>query len=252
MKFFRYLYNILLNLGFNPIKIYSYRYIFRFLRQRKLFIKLGGGRVKFYPILDNYTDSAGETKSYYFHQDLLIANYIYKNKPKRHIDVGSRIDGFVAHVASYRTIDVMDIRPLNLNYYDNIKFVQADLMDDNFNLFEICDSLSCLHALEHFGLGRYNDPIDPLGHLKGFNNLTKMLKPSGILYISFPIGSPEVYFNAHRVFAPKDILKWIENKFNLERFDYINDQGDLIRNSSIDKVGPLSFGCGIYTLIKVS
>jgi hypothetical protein len=30
-----------------------------------------------------------------------------------------------------------------------------------------CDSLSCLHALEHFGLGRYGDPIDPRGHEKG-------------------------------------------------------------------------------------
>ena len=78
-----------------------------------------------------------------------------------------------------------------------------------------------------------------------------MLRPSGILYISFPIGSPKIYFNAHRVFAPNDILKWIENKFNLERFDYVDDKGDLMKNKNIFNVPKLDFGCGIYSLKKL-
>ena len=60
-------------------------------------------------------------------------------------------------------------------------------MTEENQLSEVCDSISCLHALEHFGLGRYNDPLDPNGHLKGFNNMVKMLKRGGKLYISFPI-----------------------------------------------------------------
>ena len=46
-------------------------------------------------------------------------------------------------------------------------------MTEENQLYEVCDSISCLHALEHFGLGRYNDPLDPNGHLKGFNNISK-------------------------------------------------------------------------------
>jgi hypothetical protein len=39
------------------------------------------------------------------------------------------------------------------------------------------DSISCLHALEHFGLGRYGDRLDPNGHETGFLKLLDMLKP---------------------------------------------------------------------------
>lgn len=41
------------------------------------------------------------------------------------------------------------------------KFKQADLVRPVEGMAGYCDSLSCLHALEHFGLGRYGDPIDP-------------------------------------------------------------------------------------------
>ena len=122
----------MMELGLNPLKIISYRFLFRFLKERKNFIQLGGGPVKFYPVLDNYAGDAGAVKSHYFHQDLLVASFIYEKKPKRHIDVGSRVDGFVAHVASFRKIEVFDVRPLELINYDNIDFVQADLMSEIF------------------------------------------------------------------------------------------------------------------------
>ncbi len=84
----------------------------------------------------------------------------------------------------------------------------------------ITDSISCLHAIEHFGLGRYGDPFDPTGHIKGFNNFIHMLKPDGNLNISFPIGKQnEVHCHAHRVFRQEDIFTWAENiRFN--QFNY--------------------------------
>ena len=118
------------------------------------------------------------------------------------------------------------------------------------------DSVSCLHAIEHFGLGRYGDPLDPQGHLKGFNNIIRMLKPGGMFYISFPIGrSNEVHFNAHRVFHPGDIFGWAEkpNCLMLRRFDYVDDQGQL--HCEIDPMAAeldVSYGCGIYTFEKRS
>ena len=54
-----------------------------------------------YPIINEFNDNSGTAKGHYFHQDLLVAQYIFKNKPKKHVDVGSRVDGFVAHVASF-------------------------------------------------------------------------------------------------------------------------------------------------------
>jgi hypothetical protein len=202
--------------------------------------------------MNEYKDQAGTATGHYFHQDLLVASLIHDAQPNRHIDVGSRIDGFVAHVAAFRTIEVIDFRPLASCGHERIKFMQADLMSLDRQLHEITDSLSCLHALEHFGLGRYGDPINPDGHLTGFNNLHKMLKNKGRLYISFPIGANSVHFNAHRIFAPREILKWSNGLFKLDRFDYVDDQGDLHQNQSLDNVPSLNYGCGIYTLTKVA
>ena len=241
------------NFGLNLRKIFSYRFLFRFIRERSRFVNLGGDIKKTYPILDNYIESAGSNKGHYFHQDLLVAMFINRNNPNRHIDVGSRIDGFVAHVASFREIEIIDVRDLPSFSHYNIKFTKADLTELDDNILNSCDSLSCLHAIEHFGLGRYNDKIDPDGHIKGFINLCRMLKVDGVLYISFPIGSSGVYFNAHRIFAPDEILSWIEeNDLNISliRYDYVDDDGDINLNKDIKDTKQLKFGCGIYTLKK--
>ena len=116
------------------------------------------------------------------------------------------------------------------------------------------DSLSCLHAIEHFGLGRYSDPIDIYGHIKGIENMISLLTEKGKFYLSFPISSKdEVHFNAHRVFNAKSILKIpiIKNLMTLERFDYVDDNGDLHLNVNLKNFKKqLKFGCGIYTFIK--
>lgn len=54
-----------------------------------------------YPIVDEFFSSAGTASGHYFHQDLLVANLVYKHKPDLHLDVGSRIDGFIAHLLSF-------------------------------------------------------------------------------------------------------------------------------------------------------
>jgi hypothetical protein len=228
--------------------------LWRYARESCLFTQNGGKIDKYWPITSEYHHQAGFATGHYFHQDLLVANFIATNNPNRHIDVGSRISGFVAHVASYRKIELIDIRKLDPGPHQNISFVQLDLSSNSLES-EITDSISCLHAIEHFGLGRYGDPIDPSGHYKGFANLIKMLKPKGKLYISFPIANQNsIEFNAHRIFHPNDIFKWPNtvNSLTLERFDYVNDQGDLALNASTDDVPPnLKYGCGIYTFTKI-
>jgi len=62
--------------------------------------------------LDDRFDQSGTASGHYFHQDLLVASRIFINNPEKHVDIGSRIDGFVAHVASFREIEVFDIRSL--------------------------------------------------------------------------------------------------------------------------------------------
>lgn len=230
---------------------YHLRFLPLYLKQRRQWVRQGGKIDSEFMILSEYESEAGSTRGHYFHQDLLVANFIHKANPRRHVDIGSRIDGFVAHVASFRKIYVYDVRKLDCTHV-NIQFVQCDFM--NSNIQTKTDSLSCLHAIEHFGLGRYGDPLDPNGHLKGISNLIDLLEPLGKLYISFPIGSEDqVHFNAHRVFHPKSILAHpsISENMTLERFDFVNDEGELIENTDVETaVGVVKFGCGIYTFSR--
>jgi len=204
-----------------------------------------------YPILSDYNDSAGVMSGHYFHQDLYVANKIFLAGPTKHDDIGSRIDGFVAHVASFREIQIFDIRELS-SQVKNVSIVRGDLMKPS-NV--TTDSLSCLHTLEHFGLGRYGDPIDPDGHLLGFSNMVAMVDKGGTLYLSFPISSIErVEFNAHRVFMPTSILGWSgSEKLELVSFAYVDDLGALHSESSPEEAerASLVYGCGIYEFEKL-
>ena len=166
------LYLFLRRIGFDLRVFISLKNYPRFRKDKKLWLKKNGKIDKNFMILSDYEDVAGNAKGHYFHQDLLIANFIFEAKPKRHIDIGSRIDGFVSAVASYREIEVIDIRPLEKSVHKNIIFRKDDFM--NSNLKEQTDSVSCLHAVEHFGLGRYGDTIDCNGHIKGINNLVEI------------------------------------------------------------------------------
>jgi hypothetical protein len=212
--------------------------------------------IKFTPCLADRFESSGSASGHYFHQDLLIASKIYKNNPIKHIDVGSRVDGFVAHVASFRKIFVIDIRPLKVNI-QNIEFLQADLMGDIDESFESsCDSISCLHALEHFGLGRYGDPVCANGYLLGFNNLTKILKFEGKIYLSVPIGPARIEFNAHRVFSISILLKMFDGILRLDEFSYVDDAGVLhekitLDSERIDNNCNCFYGLGIFEMTKI-
>jgi SAM-dependent methyltransferase len=208
-----------------------------------------------YPCLDDRDADSGSAKGHYFHQDLLVARRIHRANPKIHVDIGSRIDGFVTHVASYRPIEVIDIRPLS-NQIPNVTFIQADFMARlPESLVEYCDSVSCLHAMEHFGLGRYGDPINYDGYLLGLNNLHNVLKKGGKLYFSVPIGPQRIEFNAHRVFSLNYLRQCFDGKYCVDQFSYVDDEGNLHENVPIthpdakDNFG-CGYGCGIFEMTK--
>ncbi|AWV99688.1 DUF268 domain-containing protein [Arcticibacterium luteifluviistationis] len=212
-------------------------------------------KFSYYPILTDKKDQSGKARGQYFYQDLFVAGLIYKADPKRHIDIGSRIDGFIAHLACFRKVDVMDIRPLNSNI-QNVNFIQADLMKPAADLKDSTDSLSCLHTIEHFGLGRYGDDIDPDGHLKGLESMYQILQKGGTFYFSTQIGPSMVAFNAHRVFSVSYLLSLFETKYELLSFSYIDDNDVLHQKVELTEQGLANnfnckLGCGIFELKKL-
>ncbi len=208
---------------------------------------------KLYPVLDEKNNSSGNAKGHYFHQDLLVARKIYHASPVKHIDIGSRVDGLISHLAVFRTVEVFDIRPLKQTV-KNIYFKQLDLMSLPKKYINYCDSISSLHAIEHFGLGRYGDSIDYFGHVKAIENITLMLKSGGVFYFSAPIGKQRIEFNAHRVFSIRYLLGLFEKNYSVNSFSYVDDGGLLHENIAVGEGVENNFGCvwgcGIFELIK--
>jgi SAM-dependent methyltransferase len=195
------------------------------------------------PILTEWNQSSGSLGAY-FRQDQLVARWIHADQPERHVDVGSRLDGFIGHLSVFRDVDVIDIRP-QPHPVHNVRFHQLDLMQDLPGEWIGCTpSLSCLHTIEHFGLGRYGDALDLTGHLKGLEQLKKLVRPGGCLYLSTPIGPERIEFNAHRVFAAETLTGWFSDGWTIERFAVIDDADVLHENLSWDHPDrSRHFGC---------
>jgi SAM-dependent methyltransferase len=159
-----------------------------------------------YPCLYDYKDQAGKAKGHYFHQDILVARKIFERKPEKHYDIGSRIDGFIAHLLVFREVIEIDIRKLETGVR-NLVFIQEDATTLKQMANNSAESVSALHSIEHFGLGRYGDKVNPSADIQAMQSLMRVLKPGGRLYFSVPVGRPRVEFNAHRVYDPESLMK---------------------------------------------
>jgi SAM-dependent methyltransferase len=231
----------------------SIRGIWRFTRNLSQYRARARGPFAFkmynvYPILADFEEKAGTAEGDYFHQDLWAARKIYLRRPARHVDIGSRIDGFISHLLVFTQVEVIDIRPLQ-STLPGLTFIQADgatlegFEDDSL------DSLSSLHAVEHFGLGRYGDPVDPDAALRAMVNFARVLRRNGRLYFSVPIGRERVEFNAHRIFAPQTILDSFP-KLTLVSFSAVDDSGSFRADCTPADFSSARMACGLFEFTK--
>lgn len=242
--------------GIDPLRLFrSIKGIPHFCRDWLKFRRSFSGNLNLVPCLHDRYQEGGSVNNEYFIQDFWVAREIFSASPKIHVDIGSRVDGFVAQVACYREIEVFDVRPLRSDL-PGIVFKQADLMDLDSNLLAggYCDSLSCLHAIEHFGLGRYGDPIDPLGYQKGIANMASLLSPGGVFYLSTPIGRERVEFNANWVFNPNTIISVASsNRLSLSALYVISGGHIEMREASTENLkalGDESYNLGLFIFSK--
>lgn len=157
----------------------------------------------------------------YFYQDTWAFEQILKQNPKCHIDIGSH-HKFVAFLSKVIPVTMIDIRPLSLAM-ESLQFKEGSILNLPFEDNSI-DSLSSLCVVEHVGLGRYGDPLDPAGSEKAITELKRVIGPNGHLYISMPVDdSNTTFFNAHRAFEESYIenlllpLKIVDKKYIFKR-----------------------------------
>lgn len=229
--------------------------IFPYVRDYLRFLSMSreGAAPRFadiYPCLDDRYVESGVAKGHYFFQDLWAARKIFESKPSCHYDVGSRVDGFVAHVLVFCDVKIIDIRKLVANV-ERLSFINANVCQMTEVASGSIESLSSLHAIEHVGLGRYGDPIDPDGYVKAIAELDRVLAPGGNLYFGVPIGRERICFNAHRIFDPMRVLELFSN-LRLVEFSAVDDLGDFHRNAPIQEYRAANYALGLYHFTKVA
>ena len=142
--------------------------------------------IDLFPVLGEHDNEAGLGRGHYFCQDLWAARAVRDSKTKRHVDVGSRVDGFIAHCSLLTQVEYVDLRPL-ASQIPNVKSVLGSILDLPY-ADKSLPSVSSLHVIEHIGLGRYGDPIDPQGTERAIAELQRVVAPGGDLLIGTPIG----------------------------------------------------------------
>jgi hypothetical protein len=201
-----------------------------------------------YPRLYDFYEPAGQIPRHYFFQDIWAATRVFRSHVLVHHDIGSRMDGFIAHCLVFAKVVMFDIRPLQVSA-SNLLFCQAQAERmDNVETGSIV-SLSCLHALEHFGLGRYGDAVNPTAYRTAAFEMKRILAPAGNLYVAVPIGHERLEFNAHRVFDPATILKLFD-ELELVEFSVVGDDDQLYENADWREFRTSHYACGLFWFRK--
>jgi SAM-dependent methyltransferase len=198
-----------------------------------------------FPRLDDRTTNTPFDPHYFF-QGNWLARRLALNPPPLHVDVGSSILT-VGVLSAYIPTIFVDYRPLAARQ-SGLTSVGGDITCLPFRDASLA-SVSCLHVIEHIGLGRYGDQIDAKGARRAANELQRVVAPGGRLFLSTPIGRERVCFNAHRVFSITTILLMF-SQLRLIEFSFIDDAGRLHQTVDPANVPSLDYGCGLFEFGK--
>ena len=185
---------------------------------------------------------------HYTYHPAWAARVLAKTRPAKHVDISSIVN-FCTIVSAFVPVEFYDFRPAPVEL-DGLYTGAADLMKLDFPSDSIA-SLSCMHVIEHIGLGRYGDPLDPDGDLKAIGELVRVLAPDGNLLVATPVGRPRVAFNAHRVYDHEAFAGYFA-PLELVEFALIEERGEggLVVAPSPDRVRAESYGCGCFWFRK--
>lgn len=201
--------------------------------------------IDFYPCVRDKTIKSGFDAHYIYHTSW-AARKVEEINPVRHTDISSSLY-FSGIVSAFVPVDFYDYRPADLKI-SGLMSGHTDLTSLQFADNSI-SSLSCMHTIEHIGLGRYGDKIDPDGDLQAISELKRVLAKEGSLLFVVPVGQPKIEYNAHRIYSFEQIADYFKG-LELKEFTLITDGGDYIENADPKLVVDQKYGCGCFWFIK--
>lgn len=197
-----------------------------------------------WPCLNEKTADTGFDRHYVYHT-AWASRILAKNKPEQHVDISSLLY-FAGIVSAFVPVYFYDYRPPDFQV-ENLHVGRADLIRLHF-VDRSINSLSCMHVIEHIGLGRYGELLDPEGDLKAISELKRVLAPGGDLLIAVPVGERRIMFNAHRIYSYDQITEYFSG-LKLMEFSLITenpDGGGLIVGATREMANAQKYGCGCF------
>jgi SAM-dependent methyltransferase len=237
-----------------PLNLEKIGFIREFLAFRRL-SKQSRQRFTFlwkdrYPCLKDKV-AQHDIEPHYTYHPAWAVRIIAHIKPVVHIDISSALS-FCTMLSAFVPVKFYDYRPAKIKL-DNMTSEAADLQHLPFDDGSIA-SLSCMHVVEHIGLGRYGDRLDPNGDLKAISELKRVLSPGGSLLFVVPVGVPKIMFNAHRIYSFDQIAEYFSD-LEMKEFSLItedNNRGGLIRRATKEMADRETYGCGCFWFKKTS
>jgi SAM-dependent methyltransferase len=170
-------------------------------------------------------------------------------QPAQHVDIGSTL-AFATVLSAYVPTEYCDLRALRIDL-PQLSTRIGDLTalpyaDGSLN------SVSCMHVLEHVGLGRYGDRLDAAGDAQAIAELQRVVAPGGHLLLVVPVGIPKVRFNAHRIYSSTALVQRFA-QMRLVEFAYIPtdpSRGDIIQGARPEDTANEPYACACFIFAK--
>lgn len=123
----------------------------------------------------------------------------------------------------------MEYHPIISNV-DQIKPVHPVVLAKDWRSYSGLEWGASYSSLEHSGLGRYGDPLNPWGDLREMQRLSCLVKPGGLFFLNVPSGMDAIHWNAHRIYGawrkPLLTANWIVLGFFQDKM--LSFEGDVL------------------------
>ncbi len=230
------------NLPVLPLELIHYA------RNRRLYRRqyTGGYPIKRLPVLFE-RGRRPFFDAHYVYQAYWATDRILRTNPSGfHVDISSHIP-FVAQLSAHLPVIQMEFNPPPVKL-PSLKRLSGSLVSLPFQDGSV-SSLTCLHVIEHVGLGRYGDPIDSDGCWKALRELERIVAPGGHCFLSLPVGKPAVYFNGSYVFRVSDIVGALDG-LDLVEFSCVDDNGHFVEYNGFQNMADMAYALGLFHFRK--
>jgi hypothetical protein len=185
---------------------------------------------KFQNCKERIRQAIARKESIYYSSDVLLPE-VFEDYPIRDESVtiiGSASPLYEAYV------DHFGGKPITIEYrpiQTDIPGLKTYTVEEALAAKLRSDYALCISSIEHSGLGRYGDTVDPDGDLRTMEMVRDIVRPGGLFYLQVPVGIDTVIWNAERIYGQFRLLLLLKGWKLLAAYGY--DRGMLHRGGGL-------------------